>query len=160
MGVTPGITVVPMEEAHIPALAEIERLCFSTPWQAWMLEEELENPAALFAVAVRESVPVGYAGMTHVCGEGYIDNVAVHPACRRQGTATALLRYLDRQARTRGFSLLTLEARVSNAGAIRLYEREGFVRQGVRPGFYERPREDALIMTKFYGPACGNPGRG
>lgn len=154
--VTGELRVVPMEAGHIPALAAIERLCFSAPWLPRMLEEELHNPAAVFRVALLDGVPAGYAGMTHVCGEGYIDNVAVHPDCRRRGVASALLGCLDRYARARGFSLLTLEVRVSNLPAIRVYERAGFARQGVRPGFYDRPREDAAIMTKFYGPAvCG-----
>lgn len=154
--VTGALRIVPMEAGHIPALAEIERLCFSTPWLPRMLEEELHNPAAVFRVALAGQTPVGYAGMTSVCGEGYLDNVAVHPACRRRGVASALLGCLDRYARAHGFSLLTLEVRVSNAAAIRVYERAGFARRGVRPGFYDRPREDAAIMTKFYGPApCG-----
>ena len=149
--VKPEILVVPMRAAHIPALAEIERLCFSIPWKARMLEEELENPAAVFVVALQNGAPAGYAGMLAVCGEGDIQNVAVHPACRRRGVATALLGYLDRYARTHGFSRLTLEVRVPNAGAVRLYERAGFVRRGVRPGFYARPPEDALVMARLYG---------
>lgn len=151
--VTGKFRIVPMEAGHIPALAEIERLCFSTPWLPRMLEEELHNPAAVFRVALAGGVPAGYAGMTHVCGEGYIDNVAVHPDYRRLGVASALLCGLDGYARTHGFSLLTLEVRVSNFPAVRVYERAGFARQGVRPGFYDRPREDAIIMTKYYRPA-------
>ena len=145
-----GFAVVPMRAEHIPALAQMERLCFSCPWSESMIREELDNPSAIYFVAERDGIPAGYAGMTCVCGEGYIANVAVHPGCRRRGVASALLAKFDAIARTEGLAFLTLEVRRSNAGAIRLYERAGFAAQGVRPGYYERPREDALIMTKFY----------
>ena len=147
-----GTDVVPMRAEHIPAMAEMEKMCFSCPWSADMLREELDNPAAVYMVAEMDGVPAGYAGMTCVCGEGYIANVAVHPAYRRRGIASTLLAKLDGIARAGGFAFLTLEVRRSNAAAIRLYGRAGFRTQGVRPGYYERPREDALIMTKYYRP--------
>ena len=78
--------LVPMDRSHLSGVAELERLCFSTPWNETMLEEELFNPTASFIVAEgAEGEVLGYAGLHVVLDEGYIDNVAVRPSCRRQG---------------------------------------------------------------------------
>ena len=146
-----GMRVVPMAQEHIPALVALESACFAVPWSAAALAEELENPHAAFQVAVDETGRVlGYVGLYCVADEGQIANVAVAPAARRQGVARALLAALARLARERGLSRLTLEVRVSNAPAVALYEGAGFVRDGVRPGFYRQPREDAAIYSRYY----------
>lgn len=78
--------LVPMDRSHLAGVAELERLCFSTPWNEAMLEEELYNPTASFIVAEDPAGEVlGYAGLHVVLDEGYIDNVAVRPSCRKQG---------------------------------------------------------------------------
>ena len=84
-----------------------------------------------------------------VVDEGYIDNIAVEPDARRHGVASALL---DVYCRFGGANLafLTLEVRSSNAPAIALYEKHGFQRAGLRPGYYQHPREDAVIMTREF----------
>lgn len=144
------MTVIPMAQEHIPALAALEHTCFAVPWSAAALAEELENPHAAFQVAVDGTGQVlGYVGCYCVADEGQIANVAVAPAARRQGVARALLAALERLAAERGLSRLTLEVRVSNTPAIALYEGAGFVRDGVRPGFYREPREDAAIYSKY-----------
>lgn len=153
MAESAGFTIVRMSGGHIPRLAQIERLCFAQPWSERSLREELDNPAAVYFVAERRGRAEGYAGMRAAGGVGYLDNVAVAPGCRRQGAATQLLRALAAYARQAGLGELTLEVRRSNAGAVALYRREGFEPAGVRPGFYERPREDALIMTRSRAPA-------
>lgn len=144
-----------MRARHILAAAALERLCFSDPWAPAAFAEELANPAAHFLAAEHDGTLAGYAGMTWVLDEGYVDNVAVAAASRRRGVGCALLRALDAFAREKGLAFLSLEVRVSNAPAIALYTSEGFVSQGVRPGFYSRPEEDAYIMTKFYDGAQG-----
>ena len=84
--------LVPMTIELIPQIAELERLCFSKPWNEQMLAEELDNPTASFIVAVGDNGQVlGYAGISVIAGEGYIDNVAVREEYRRQGIAQALL---------------------------------------------------------------------
>ena len=84
--------LVPMDRSHLAGVAELERLCFSTPWNEAMLEEELYNPTASFIVAEDPAGEVlGYAGLHVVLDEGYIDNVAVRPSCRKQGIADRLL---------------------------------------------------------------------
>lgn len=147
---TPPVAVVPFAARHIPEAVRLERLCFSDPWTAAGFAGALASPAACFLAAEQAGALLGYAGMSHAADEGYIDNIAVFPAARRQGVARALLRALDAFARGQRLAFLSLEARVSNTAAIALYLSEGFVPQGVRPRFYTRPVEDAKIMTKFY----------
>ena len=141
------MTVVPMEERHLAALAEIEKACFHAPWSADMLREELGK--GIFLVAEQVGAAVGYVGCQTVLDEGYITNVAVSPACRRQGIGRALVRALVSHARSQGLTFVTLEARASNAPAIALYEGAGFRRVGVRRNFYTAPTEDAVLMTLY-----------
>lgn len=143
-----AVSVVPMAAAHIAAIAVLEEQCFSTPWSAAALTEELDNPRAVFRTAVdADGRVLGYAGMHHVGDEGYIDNVAVDPAARRRGVARALMRELETYGREKALVRLTLEVRASNAAAIALYEGAGYVCDGVRPNFYRKPTEDAAIYS-------------
>lgn len=139
------MTVVPMAERHLAALAEIEKACFHAPWSENMLREELGK--GIFLVAERDGQAVGYAGCQTVLDEGYITNVAVSPGARRQGVGRALVAALAAQARAQGLAFVTLEVRASNAPAIALYEGAGFIRAGVRKSFYTAPAEDAVLMT-------------
>ena len=141
------MTVVPMQERHLAALAEIEKVCFHAPWSADMLREELGK--GLFLVAERDGVAVGYVGCQTVLDEGYITNVAVSPDCRRQGVGRALIGTLVSHAGAQGLAFVTLEARTSNMPAIALYENAGFQKVCVRKNFYTAPVEDALLMTFF-----------
>ena len=88
-------------------------------------------------------------GCQTVLDEGYITNVAVSPACRRQGIGRALIEELKKRAAQSGLSFVTLEARASNAPAIALYEGAGFRQVGVRRNFYTAPAEDAVLMTHY-----------
>ncbi len=145
------MTIVPMTAAHITALAALESACFSTPWSAAALAEELDNPCAVFRVALDAAGAVcGYVGMHHLGDEGYITNVAVSPAARRQGVARALLAALDAYAAAQMLCRVTLEVRVSNTAAIALYEGAGYTRDAVRPAFYRHPTEDAAIYSRYY----------
>ena len=150
-----GITVSPMAERHLDTLVRLEQTCFSEPWTRAGLEEELRNPAAVFAVAECGGETVGYAGMHCVCGECYVDNVAVFPEFRRKGVASALLSYLIDRARERDGVFLTLEVRESNFPALQTYAAFGFREEGRRKNFYRSPTEDALILTlRFSKPQC------
>ncbi len=137
-------------QRHLDALETMERRCFSLPWTREQLESQLPDEQHVFLVAEDEQGGVlGYVGMMHVLDEGYISNVAVNPEQRRQGIADALIReLLDRSAEL-GLSFATLEVREHNAPAIRLYEKHGFVSVGKRKDYYELPREDAVLMTRF-----------
>ena len=144
-------TVIPMTYDHVPQAAELERLCFSAPWSERMLREHLDNQCAAAIAAVGEDgTLLGYAGLLVVLDEGYITNVAVRPAYRRQGIASDLLGVFERFARGHQLAFLTVEVRASNAAAIALYEKMGYARVGVRKNYYEHPREDAVIMTREF----------
>lgn len=146
-----GIMITPMHADHLDDLADLESLAFSTPWSYDALAEELRNPLAVFYVAedVEAESAVGYLGMHHILDEGFISNVAVHPAYRRRGIASALLREVTEYAEKHKITRVTLEVRASNRAAIALYERAGFEKDGIRPGFYDSPKEDALIYSLY-----------
>lgn len=142
--------LVPMDRSHLSGVAELERLCFSAPWNEAMLEEELYNDTASFIVAEGEDGQVlGYAGLHVILDEGYIDNVAVRPSCRRQGIADRLLDVFCRFGQA-NLAFLTLEVRPSNTAAVALYEKHGFQEAGRRKDYYEDPREDALLLTRKF----------
>lgn len=142
------MTLEIFEAKHIPAVAEIERLCFSEPWSEQGLTLLL-NPDGLGVVCVgQDGAAVAYACMTTVLDEGEIVTVATHPEHRRCGYARLALRTLCREAAERGIVTLTLEVRESNGAARALYESEGFATVGLRRGFYSRPRENAVVMQK------------
>ncbi len=146
-----GIRITPMEAGHLDNLADLETLAFSTPWSYDALAEELQNPLAVFLTAedVRTESAVGYVGMHHILDEGYITNIVIHPAFRRQGIAAALLRELMAYAKAHDLTRITLEVRESNAAAIALYEALDFELDGTRPGFYDSPKEDARIYSWY-----------
>ena len=132
------------DETMLLRILEIERACFSDPWTLPILQSQL---AHVFIAALEGETVVGYAGLTHVLDEGSVTNVAVAPEWRRQGVADALLLELERRARTLALAFLTLEVRSGNAPAIALYEKHGYKVVGRRKNYYEKPVEDALLMT-------------
>ena len=142
--------IVPMDRSHIPQIVQLEQTCFSVPWTETMLTDALFDPQASFIVAEDDEGNVlGYAGLHAILDEGYIDNVAVEPDARRHGVASALLEVFCRFAAA-NLAFLTLEVRASNSAAIGLYEKHGFQRAGLRPGYYQKPKEDAVIMTREF----------
>ena len=146
------VRIVPMTADHLDEVAELERICFTTPWSRNMLAEELDNYLSAFLVALDDQDHVvGYAGLQAVLDEGYITNVAVFPPYRRRGVAGKLLDVFLRFARANHLAFLTLEVRPSNAAAIALYTRFGFREAGRRRNYYDLPREDALILTRTFG---------
>ena len=142
--------LVPMDRSHLAGVAELERMCFSTPWNEAMLEEELYNDTASFIVAEGEDGSVlGYAGLHVILDEGYIDNVAGRPSCRRMGLGDKLLDVFIRFGQA-NLAFLTLEVRPSNTAAVALYEKNGFKEVGRRPNYYDNPKEDALLLTREF----------
>lgn len=143
--------IVPMDRSHISQIAALERACFSDPWSEGLLEDALFDPQTNFIVAEdgEEGYVLGYAGLHAILDEGYIDNIAVAPDARRHGVASALLDVFCRFGEI-NLAFLTLEVRKSNTAAIALYEKNGFRWAGLRPGYYQHPREDAVIMTREF----------
>ena len=145
------VRIVPMNADHLDEIAELERICFATPWSRNMLAEELDNACSAFLVAVDDSGRVvGYAGLQVVLDEGYITNIAVRPEYRRQGIAGKLLQVFLDFGQANGLAFLTLEVRASNYDAIALYGSRGFRSVGRRRNYYEHPKEDAIIMTREF----------
>ena len=140
-------TITEAREALLPQIQRIEQQSFSVPWTEQMLRVQLAPDSHVFLTAETADGVVGYVGMMYVLDEGYISNVAVRPDSRRRGVADALLDELERRARSLRLSFLTLEVRESNAPAIALYEKHGYRVAGRRKNYYEKPAEDALLMT-------------
>ena len=142
--------LTPMTMEHVPQVAALERACFSRPWSEAMLENELWNDSAVVIVAEGEDGAVlGYAGLQTVLDEGYINNVAVAEAYRRQGVADELIAAFVRFGQAK-LAFLTLEVRASNAPAIALYSKHGFAEAGRRKNYYDDPKEDAILMTRNF----------
>lgn len=139
--------IIPMSSEHIEQIAKIEKKCFSSPWSSNSLTEELDNPNAYFITAVSESTVLGYIGVHEVCGEAYIDNVAVEPNYRRLGLGERLMLTAQKNAFERKCEFISLEVRKSNSFAISLYKKLGYQNVGERKNFYTDPTEDAVIMT-------------
>ena len=145
------VRIVPMNADHLDEVAELERICFSTPWSRNMLAEELDNACSAFLVAEDDAGRVvGYAGLQVILDEGYITNVAVRPECRRNGIAGKLLQVFLDFGQANHLAFLTLEVRASNYDAIALYGSRGFRSVGRRKNYYEHPKEDAIIMTREF----------
>lgn len=139
-----------MTAAHLDEVAAIENDCFSHPWSRRSLESELQNETSRFLVAVEDGKVIGYIGMSTVIDEGYLFNAAVDSHYRKKGVGSALVRELVTWCQKHDFAFLTLEVRESNAPAIALYSRFGFVRVGERKNYYSDPAENALLMTKYF----------
>ena len=141
------IEIKRMQDRHIAAMAKLERVCFSDPWSEDSFAGELDNPLACYFVAEEEGRLLGYAGLWGISGEGNITNIAVEPEYRRKKVGSSLLSALIGYAREHRFKFLTLEARISNEPAKRLYKAFGFRPVGIRKGYYQGNREDAVLMT-------------
>lgn len=137
-----------MKPEHIPAVACLEQENFSLPWSENVLRSELSNPLSLWLVALNENEVIGYVGAQIVPDEADMMNLAVDDAHRRMGVGKALVEELVIRLQKRLVGSLTLEVRVSNLPAIKLYECLGFQTVGRRPGYYQKPKEDAFILRK------------
>ncbi len=143
-----AIVVDRMSVDDLPAVQEIERESFTTPWPPHAYRSELENNRmAHYIVARHGDRVVGFAGMWLMVDEAHITTFAVRRAWRRQGVGERLLIAMLALAEARGAREATLEVRPSNHPARRLYEKYGFALVGLRPRYYSDDNEDALIMT-------------
>ena len=137
-----------MKPEHVSQIAQLEKRCFSDPWSEKSIAYELTLRLSHWLVALDGETVAGYIGSQSVMGESDMMNLAVSPDYRRQGIGEALVNALAADLKAAGNTCLTLEVRVSNAPAIALYEKLGFVQVGRRPNYYHNPKEDALILKK------------
>jgi len=143
-----AVRIRPLELEDLNAIESIEQRAYPTPWSRSMFASELAKPTSICLGAFEGDDLVGYVINSRYVDAWHVMNVAVDPGRQRRGVATALLERLfelTRNDERRGY---TLEVRVSNEGAIRLYERLGFEPRGIRRGYYTDNREDALIMWR------------
>ncbi|MBQ3104945.1 MAG: ribosomal protein S18-alanine N-acetyltransferase [Lachnospiraceae bacterium] len=143
-----NLQIRPLTEREVDAVCLLEQEAFSMPWHRESFLEMIEKKDACYLVAVADGQIAASCGLRHILGEGEITNVVVAPAFQRRGIAYSMIRELMRRGRQMGAGSFTLEVRQSNHAAIGLYEKLGFVTEGIRRNFYEKPREDALIMWK------------
>lgn len=143
------LAVANADETMLDQIEAIEQACFSVPWTRAQLASQLDESRHVFLAAVAQESVLGYVGMMYVLDEGYIANVAVAPDARRQGVGRALIAALLQRAAELDLAFVTLEVRASNAPAIALYSGFGFESVGRRKNYYDKPSEDALLMTKF-----------
>ncbi len=136
------------EQKDIDRVWKMEQNYFSEPWSKAEFEALLTREYCIYVVAELDDLVVGFAGMTNLCGEGDIDKVMVDENYRGMHIAGQMLRELFAIGEKKGIESYTLEVRVGNAPAIALYEHAGFVNEGIRPNFYTKPTEDAMIMWK------------
>lgn len=142
------MTIESMTVDDISQVAEIERQIFSIPWSEKAFKDSMESDNTIYIVAKEDNNVAGYAGMYLSFEEGNITNVAVNPSSRRKGIGEKIVRDILNRAYEKGVRDVFLEVRETNSAAIALYEKIGFKEEGIRKNFYEKPKENALIMWK------------
>lgn len=136
-----------MTLSDIPDVMVIEHEAFTLPWTEEAFRNELtHNHFAKYMVMEIDGTAIGYAGMWTIMDEAHITNIAVRQAYRGRKLGERLLDELMRTAAYLGMERMTLEVRVSNLVAQRLYEKKGFESAGIRKGYYSDNMEDAMIM--------------
>jgi [ribosomal protein S18]-alanine N-acetyltransferase len=131
---------------YLERILEIETLSFSTPWSAGGFIQEIGNPMAALWAAIKQGRLTGFICYWVLDFEIHLLNFAVHPEERKKGTGRLLLSHMIKEAGSKELESIWLEARISNAGAVKLYQELGFETVGVRPKYYDDTREDALVM--------------
>lgn len=137
-----------MRKEDLEQVSTMEAACFSMPWSKKSFEENLNRSDAIYVVARDGDKVLGYCGAYVILNEADINQVAVEPLHRKKGVGGKMLAALLDKLGKAGADAVTLEVRKSNEAAIALYESMGFVTEGIRKNFYEKPVEDALIMWK------------
>ncbi len=140
--------IVRLGDEHLESVAELEKICFAHPWTAEGLKTLTGDGGVGFAALDGGGRVISYAGMVIAADMGDITDVATHPDFRRRGISRLVMETLMEYARKKELVSIALDVRVSNSGAIALYEGLGFSIAGKRPRFYRTPPEDAYVMIK------------
>lgn len=138
-----------MQLEDLDAVCDIENASFTIPWSRNLFAEALADGNNFLLVCEAEGKIAGYADTWYVLDEATITNIAVREDLRGRGIGALLLESALDEAKKRNISAVTLEVRKSNEPAIKLYNSFGFEAAGIRPGYYEKPAEDAIIMWKY-----------
>ncbi len=141
------VRIALMRRRHLRSVLRIENQVYPRPWSLGLFMSELSlRGSRVYLVARVGPNVVGYAGLLMTGSEGHVTTIAVDPVWHRCSIGTRLLVHLSRQAIAKGAKALTLEVRVSNDAAQRMYRRFGYAPAGVRKGYYVETNEDALVM--------------
>lgn len=143
-------TVRRMKKEDAVRVAEIEKGIFSVPWSEKSFIDACTTPDNIYLVAEEDGEIAGYCGLWTVLGEGNITNMAVAEEYRQCGVGRMLMEAVEEAGRKKSVDIFFLEVRESNEAARHLYERMGYHNIGVRKRFYERPVENAVVMSKIY----------
>ena len=145
-----AILYKPMDSSHVEGVFELSKNSFHIPWSLESIQQELTNNLARYIVAMDSdsNKVIGFAGMWIIAGEGNITNIAVDADFKRVGIVYNLLSALFDICKKENCPDITLEVRVSNIAAQKLYEKAGFINEGIRKKYYEDNGEDAMIMWK------------
>ena len=144
-----NIVIRRMETTDVKEVALIEQESFHDAWSEKSFLDAILEKDNIYMVATDDNKIVGYCGMWGIQGEGNIYNVCVKKEKRGQGVGDRLFQAFLEEGEQKGLKAFTLEVRVSNESAIRLYEKYGFENAGIRKNFYDNPKEDAMIMWKY-----------
>lgn len=137
-----------MTEDDIEAIARLEADTFSDAWTVKGITETFLGNQSMITVAEEEGRVVGYCMMYYVLDEGEIARIAVEKKMRKKGVGDGLLSETISCCKKMGLTRILLDVRESNESARRFYEKHGFLQDGIRKGFYENPREDAVLMSR------------
>jgi ribosomal-protein-alanine N-acetyltransferase len=137
-----------LHETYLPAIMEIEKEAYPEPWTVGMFREEMRSERSYFYLAFAGESLIGYSGFWLVLDEAHITSLTVAQDFRGYGYGREQLVHLLATGEEHGVHTYTLEVRVSNERARRLYESAGFRAVGVRKGYYSSTREDAIVMIK------------
>lgn len=148
------IAIQKTQAAHAMTLHVIEQELFSDPWSIDdIIYETMQEYSICFVAMDDATTPptiAGHVSMRHIINEGYISNLAVSKAYQKQGIGSMLMDALFEAAADRQMVGLTLEVRISNKPAIALYTKFGFQEEGIRKNYYTKPREDALVLWRYF----------
>lgn len=143
----PDLQITPMRRRHLRGVMGIEREVYPRPWSPNLFLSEIrQSRNRAYLVALLEHRVVGYGGLLSYGDEAHITTIAVHPDHQRQKIGTRLLYELVERARDMEATAVSLEVRVTNWAAQRMYGRFGFRPVGVRKNYYQEIGEDALVM--------------
>ncbi len=134
---------------HLEDVLKIEEECFSKPWSENSVKELLLSEKAELLGAFDGGRLIGYSCLEWVLDEGSLTNIAVSDEYRKMGVGSQLMAALMKSAEEKDLAFVTLEVRVSNLPAVNLYRKFGFLDVGTRRNYYDAPREDALLMTRY-----------
>lgn len=140
------LTIREMNKDDIDQVFSIECESFSDPWSKVSLQNEIDNPNATYLVIIENNSIIAYAGLWKIFDEGHITNIAVKKEKRGKGIGTILTEKLISNGKNKSIFKFTLEVRENNINAIKMYKKIGFKEVGIRKDFYDKPKENAIIM--------------